>query len=54
MANELNRKLSEVLMANKYKKNSTYLAIKEMHIHTTLKFPVTGVIMEIMRKTKYN
>jgi hypothetical protein len=54
---ELNREFSkeEVQIANKYmKKCSTFLAIKEMHIKTTLRFYLIPVRMAIISNTNNN
>jgi hypothetical protein len=38
-------------MANKYMKCSTFVAIKEMQIKTTLRFHITPVRLAIIKKT---
>jgi hypothetical protein len=56
-ANELNRALSkeEVQMAKKHmKKCSTFQAIKEMQIKTTLRFHFTPVRLAIIKNTTNN
>jgi hypothetical protein len=56
MAHELNKEFSkeEVQMANKYKKCSTSLVIKEMQINTTLRFHLTSVRMTIIKDNNCN
>jgi hypothetical protein len=58
-ANDLKRhsqkRKQEAQIANKHmKKCSTFLAIKEMQIKTTLRFYLTAVRMAIMKRTNNN
>jgi hypothetical protein len=53
---ELKKEFSkeDIQMASKYMKCSTFLAIKEMHIKTTLRFHLTPVRIALIKDNNYN